>query len=232
MALLRMPVMERERAYLEELVARLRALLGQALLGVYAGGSFALGGYEPGRSDLDVAAVVRERLDEGVADRIVDALRHESLPSPARKLELVVYTEAAARKTSTEPDFELNLNTGPDEQFRADLAPQPGEGHWFAIDRSVLARNGVSLYGPPASEVFAEPSQAELLPILAQVLRWYLREEPESEDALLNAGRSLRFAREGIWSQKPDLRSWAANAVAEAGSKEAVLRQAIGELEG
>ena len=222
---------ERERAYLDELVARLRPVLGDALVGVYAGGSFALGGYEAGRSDLDVAVVVREPLDDEVAERIVDAVRHGSLPVPARKLELVIYTQAAARSTSTEPAFELNLNTGENEPFRADLTPQPGEGHWFAIDRSVLGRNGVSVYGPPANEVFAEPSQTELLPLLALVLRWYLREEPESKDGLLNAGRSLRFAREGVWSPKPELKTWAADAVSEAGSNEAVLRQAIEELE-
>src|SRR3954454_8894976 len=50
---------ERESAYLFELVERAQATLADDLVGVYAGGSWALGGYEPGRSDLDVAVVVR-----------------------------------------------------------------------------------------------------------------------------------------------------------------------------
>jgi predicted nucleotidyltransferase len=219
-----MPVVNVERAYLEEIARRLRAVLGDPLVGVYAGGSYALGGYQPGRSDLDVAVVVREPLAEGAAAEILAAVGHDALPAPARKLELVVYTEEAARSQSVEPSFELNLNTGPGE-LRVDLAAEPGEGHWFAIDRSVLAAHGVAVVGPPATEVFASPPKDALLPILAQGLLWYRENEPESDDALLNAGRALRFAREGVWVAKPELRGWAASAPADA------LEQAIAELE-
>jgi hypothetical protein len=221
---LRMPVVDAERAYLDELALRLSAIFRDALVGVYAGGSYALGGYEPAGSDLDVAAVVRQPLAEDAAAEILAAVGHEALPCPARKLELVVYTAESARSPSVEPGFELNLNTGPGE-LRVDLAPQPGEGHWFAIDRSVLARHGVALIGPPAAEVFASPTKEALRPVLAQGLRWYAENEPESEDALLNAGRALRFATEGVWLAKPALREWAASAPADA------LEQAIAELE-
>ena len=43
---------------------------------------------------------------------LVEALRHEALPCPARGLELVVYPLATARSGGGEPGFELNLNTG------------------------------------------------------------------------------------------------------------------------
>jgi hypothetical protein len=185
-----------------------------------------LDGYERCRSDLDVAAVVRGSPGDGVAAELVGAVGHASLPTPARKLELVVYTLEAARSVSVEPDFELNLNTGP-EELRVDLEPPPGEGHWFAIDRSVLAQSGVALLGPPASEVFASPSRADLLPLLARTLRWYREHEPESPDAALNAGRALRFAREGIWIAKPAVREWAA----AAGPPLAILDHAIAELD-
>lgn len=223
---LRMPVVEAERAYLDEIARRLSAILGEDLVGVYAGGSYSLGGYEAGRSDLDVAAVVRRPLAQEAVAEILAAVGHEALPCPARKLELVVYTEAAARSPSVEPSFELNLNTGPGE-LRADVAPEPGEGHWFAIDRSILASHGVALLGPPAAEVFASPTREALLPVLAQALRWYAQNEPESENALLSAGRALRFAREGIWVAKPAIREW----VATAGPPRAKLDRAIAELD-
>jgi hypothetical protein len=219
---------EAERAYLDELVRRLRELLGPELVGVYAGGSWALGGYEPGRSDLDVAVVVRMPLTDEVAPRIVTELRHESFPCPARGLELVVYTERAARTPTVEPGFELNLNTGHGLTFRADREPQPGERHWFAIDRSVLCEHGIALLGPPAADVFAPIAPNDLRPVLADVLRWYEREAPESEDAVLNAGRSLRFARDGTWLPKPALRAWAD---AEPGTNTEILGRAIAELE-
>jgi hypothetical protein len=219
---------EVERAYLDELVRRLQGILGESLVGVYAGGSWALGGYEPPSSDLDVAVIVREPLTDEAAKRIVASLRHEALSCPALGLELVVYTAESAASATTEPGFELNLNTGADLTFRADREPQPGERHWFPIDRSVLAQHGIALLGPPAAEVFAPVAPEGLRPVLADVLRWFLREAPDMEAAVLNAGRSLRFARDGVWLPKPALRDWAAE---QEGTNEEILSRAIADLE-
>ena len=60
------------------------------------------------------------------------------------------------------------------------------------------------------------------------MLRWYEREAPESDDAILNAGRSLRFVREGVWLPKPALRAWAAG---QPGTNEEILACTIAELE-
>ena len=220
--------MEAERAYLAELVEKLQGILGASLVGVYAGGSWALGGYEPPDSDLDVAVVIREPLSEEGAARLVAAFRHEAFPCPARGLELVVYTRESAASATTDPGFELNLNTGARLTSRADREPQPGERHWFAVDRSVLAAHGIALLGPPAAEVFAPIAADDLRPVLADVLRWYEREAPESDDAILNAGRSLRFVREGVWLPKPALRAWAAG---QPGTNEEILACTIAELE-
>ena len=220
--------MEAERAYLAELVEKLQGILGASLVGVYVGGSWALGGYEPPDSDLDVAVVIREPLSEEGAARLVAAFRHEAFPCPARGLELVVYTWESAASGTTNPGFELNLNTGARLTFRADREPQPGERHWFAVDRSVLAAHGIALLGPPAAEVFAPIAADDLRPVLADVLLWYEREAPESDDAILNAGRALRFAREGVWLPKPALRAWAAG---QPGTNEEILACTIAELE-
>src|SRR5215211_567999 len=81
-----MPVVDVERAYLKEIARRLSAILGEALVGVYAGGSYALGGYEPGRSDLDVAVVVREPLAEGIAAGVLAAHGVAVVGPPAREV--------------------------------------------------------------------------------------------------------------------------------------------------
>jgi hypothetical protein len=219
---------EAERAYLAELAEKLQGILGESLVGVYAGGSWALGGYEPPDSDLDVAVVIPEPLSDEAADGLVAALRHEAFPCPARGLELVVYTWESAASATTNPGFELNLNTGARLTFRADREPQPGERHWFAVDRSVLAAHGIALLGPPAAEVFAPIAADDLRPVLADVLLWYEREARESDDAILNAGRALRFAREGVWLPKPALRAWAAE---QPGTNEEILTRTIAELE-
>jgi hypothetical protein len=84
------------------------------------------------------------------------------------------------------------------------------------------------LFGPPAGDVFASPSRRELLPVLVEVLRWYLQHEPDGEDGVLNAGRSLRFAREGVWMSKPALRKWARE---QTGTRREVLERVVIEFE-
>jgi Nucleotidyltransferase domain len=197
-------------AYGRELVERLRQALGDELVGVYAGGSLALGDYEHGRSDIDVAAVVRRPLDRGRKEEIVAAVRHEALACPGRGLELVVYTEDAARRSGVDPGFELNLNTGTGMAFRADLEPGEEETHWFAVDRSILAGHGVALFGPPARAIFAPIERQALLAVLGEGLRWWGAAAPANPDAVLNASRSLHFAVTRRWTSKRRAAAWAA----------------------
>jgi hypothetical protein len=200
-----------ESSYLASARDRLRDALGHHLVGVYVGGSFALGDYMPGRSDLDLAAVVRQPLPPELLDTVVVRLRHEALPCPARRLELVVYRLETARSASAVPDFELNLNTGAGIPVSVQAKSDPGGigAHWFPIDRSVLSQAGVALLGPPAGEVFARIAVAELTPVLVESVRWHRERRDDPSDAVLNACRSLRFAEEGRWSSKAAAGRWA-----------------------
>ena len=198
-------------AYLSELAGRLRAVLGDALVGAYAGGSYALGAYEPGRSDLDVTAVAAGPLAPERKQAIVAAARHDALPCPARGLELVIYPRATARSGGGEPGFELNLNTGAGMAFRVDEAPGEIEGFWFAIDRAILREHGIPLAGPPPGELFAPIPRATLLGLLAESVRWHRDSDvPLGRDVVLNTARALHFAAEGRWVAKREAGEWAA----------------------
>jgi hypothetical protein len=228
-----MPDMQPEADYFEELTTRVRGLLGEELFGVYVGGSYALDDYDRARSDLDVSAVTRVRTPPDQALEIVAAIRHDALPSPARGLEFVLYPLETAQAGGVEPGFDLNLNSGRGLEFRCDLEPVAGEGHWFAIDRSVLASDGVALGGPPAPTVFRSASRANLLPLLAETLRWFLRDGSPTEDATLNACRSLFYAREGAWTSKHAAGRWAGvepGALTPAAARE-LIEGVIAELE-
>ena len=200
-----------ESIYLRSARDRLHDALGPGLVGVYAGGSWALGDYLPGRSDLDLAVVVDRPVSKARAAAVVSRLRHESLPCPARLLELVAYLDETARSGSATADFELNVNTGARVPLAVQSRDSPGEvaHHWFPIDRSVLSQAGVALLGPPAAEVFAPIPRAELLPVVADSVAWQ-RRHGGSGDAVLNACRALRYANEGRWASKPAAGRWAA----------------------
>ena len=195
------------RGFLAALTARCADLLRSDLLGVYAGGSLALGGYTPGRSDIDVAVVCRRPLDAAGRTAIVRDLRHENLRCPARGLELVVYRAEVAAAGGPEPGFEVELNTGERMAYRAtfDPADRPSADglFWYAIDRSILAEHGRALVGPPAAQVFASPPDDVLAALLVCSLDWHLASPvPPADDAVLGACRALHRSRAGRWLSK------------------------------
>ena len=200
--------------YLLRLSARLGAILGEDLLGLYTGGSVALGGYEPGRSDVDVAAVAGGALSLESKRRIVEELRHESLPCPARGLELVVYPEWTVSVPSADPGYELELNTGSGLAFHVAFDPEQANGrHWYVIDRAILARHGVTLLGPPAAGLVADVPRELVVPALLESVRWYAAAQAPRHDAVLNACRALRYVAEGRWSSKDAAGRWALDRV-------------------
>jgi hypothetical protein len=191
--------------YLAELTRRMQEILGEELVGVYAGGSYSMGAYEHGRSDIDVTAVVAGPLADETKHRLVEALSHEALPCPARGLELVIYPRTTVGIATGDPGFELNLNTGDHYRFRADFEPGDIEDFWFAIDRSILREHGKPLHGPPPAELFAEIPREQLAPQLEESMRWHRGDD--SIDARLNTIRSQHFLDTGHWISKVEART-------------------------
>jgi predicted nucleotidyltransferase len=201
------PEHQRERLYLKELASRARAVLGEELIGAYAGGSFALGAYEAPRSDLDVAVVIESALGAKQRRLLVERVRHEALPCPARGLELVVYRRATAASPKPARDFELNLNSGASMAALVQTTASDGQDFWFPIDRSILAQAGVAILGPPASEVFASIPVDDLRPVLTESDEWH--RVTGQADAAPNSARAQRFLSEGRWYSKPEAERWA-----------------------
>jgi hypothetical protein len=191
------------RAYVDELVSRLRAVLGEELVGVYLIGSLALGGYEPGRSDIDVAVVARAPLAVSSKEAVVAACRHEALPCPARKLELVVY--ALGRM----PAFELNLNTGAGEPLHAGLDASTEPAFWFVLDIAIARASGVAVVGPPPAETLPEVPRDALEAAVRESSDWFSTHDAPADDLVLNAARTRRFLDEGVWSSKAEAGAWA-----------------------
>jgi hypothetical protein len=197
-------------AYLDALVARLQELLRGELVGVYAGGSLALGGFAPHRSDIDIAVVCRRSLTDDAKTRIAAALRHEALPCPARGLELVVYAEPTVRAASRDAGYELNLNTGRSMPYHFSPAPHDGAAHWYALDRAIVREHGVALVGPLPGSLFAPLPRQTLVELLAESVRWHAEAGvARADDAILNACRALRFAIDDTWVSKPAAAAWA-----------------------
>lgn len=198
-------------AYDRELVARVERVLGDALVAVYATGSWALGDYVQGASDLDRLVVSDAPLADGKADGLVAALRHESLPVPARKLELVVYAREALERPTPGAAFELNLNTGAGVEDHAVTDPAAEPAHWFVLDRAIARERGIALVGPPALTLFAPLPRPWLREALHASLAWHAAnpDEAEPENTVLNACRAWVFLVDGQWASKDEAAAWA-----------------------
>jgi len=195
--------------YTAAVVSRLRALLGEELLGAYLIGSASLGGYEPGPSDIDIIAVCASPLKPPVKQVIAAALDHRALSCPARGLEFVLYAKDAVATPSRPLRFELNFNTGGSMDRRLSLNPAVDAAHWFLIDLDIARLHGVPLAGPPASELLAPLPRAWVLEAVRDSLTWHAQAEPVSANNVLNACRAWRYAEEGVWSTKGASAAWA-----------------------
>jgi predicted nucleotidyltransferase len=191
--------------YLDELVSVLHQRT--ALVAAYLLGSAAHGGYEQGRSDVDVTAVVARGLSLDEKQALVAAV--EAVECPARKLELVVYSQEEAAREN--PRFELNLNTGE----RVAFAPGEESPHWFTLDRAVGEQHAVALRGPAWSEVFAPVPRVQLFEAFETALDWQERDDPLGRSSVLNACRIWVWLETGEVVTKEEAAAWLRGRVRE-----------------
>ena len=174
----------------------------------------ALGAYTPGRSDLDVMAVVAQPPPEPVLREVAARLAHEALPCPATGLEFVLYPRDVVATAGGQAGYLLDLNTG--RQLNAKVSTDPaGEPRfWYVIDRAITAQSGVSLVGMPVRDLFTAPPFETLREVVVESMRTHAAELGEHGDnAVLNACRALRFGAERRWYPKPAAALWARAAV-------------------
>src|SRR3954468_13988594 len=139
------------QTYVHAVAHEVATVFGNGLVGVYTTGSLALGGFTPGRSDIDVMAVVDGDEGSETCLHLAARLDHLRLPCPASGLEFVLYPRAIVTTPSTDAGYLLNLNTGPKLTPLADLDSPSAPAFWFVLDRAVTAQSGEAVIGPPAA---------------------------------------------------------------------------------
>jgi hypothetical protein len=190
-------------AYAEALTSAIEEALGTQLRAVYLSGSAAVGAYVQGRSDIDVLVAV-EGADRRALERVVAMCGHETLPCPARKLELVVYELAALRRPEARPRWSLNLDTG-DSQHHVGFDPSLEPAHWFVLDLAFARRHSRPLVGPPPHELIGDPGDDAIANAFEDMVEWYERNEPDH--AAVARHRAERWRAAGTFVAKPGLPS-------------------------
>jgi predicted nucleotidyltransferase len=179
--------------YLDETAERYRASVVAAIgeevevLETFVLGSGLVGGYRPGKSDLDLVAVVDRPLRGDARRRAIG--RIAELELPGRRLELVVYVGG-----HQPPDFDLNLEVDADGVREApDEAP-----HWFVID-AAIAQDQSSGWGDYFEPISTERTRRAVEESLA-----WSAEHPQYEFSRLNAARARHYLEHGEWISKAE----------------------------
>jgi len=182
--------------YLGAVVDRLQRIFRGRLVGVYPAGSLAFDAYQPGRSDIDLVAVASSPTPTEIAE-VVAALDHTALPCPAT--------------LSTEAGFALNLNTGAELPYKAELTPGDGPTFWYPIDRDMVRQQRRALIGQPFADLVTRVRSRHLLPVVAESVAVQLAHLGEHGDnAVLNGCRALLYHAEHTWCPKRAAAAWAA----------------------
>jgi hypothetical protein len=203
-----------ETRYLRAVVRRVSTLLGDGLVGVYPTGSVALSAYTPGRSDLDIMAVVAQPPPAPVLREVAARLAHDALPCPATGLEFVLYPRDAVATAGEQAGYLLDVNTGRELKPKASMDPVGEPRFWYVIDRAITAQSGLSLTGTPVSDLFTALPFETLRDVVVESLYTHAAELDEHGDnAVLNACRALRFGAERHWYPKAAAALWAGAAV-------------------
>lgn len=196
-------------AFGDRIVEVMRSHLGADLVGAWYVGSVALGGYVPGESDLDVAAVCADLVPTEIRHALVESLSAITSTCPARGLELSLYRRDVAAAVPDDAGFEINVNGGPRMERSVRVTPEGQPGFWYVLDRAIAHRRGVAITGPPAAEVFADAPRAQLLRAMQESMRWHRAHERATLYSVLNAARAWRFAVEDVLGSKLEGARWA-----------------------
>ncbi len=211
------------RRYSEELAHRLRRTLGAKLVGVYLHGSVALGDFTPSRSDLDVVAVASESLTDPERKQLGAELAPSALPCPATGLEFHAVAANTLAEVTDAPRFEVHIATDTrsgTERF-VDGFGHAGDAD-LVMHYAVLKTRGITLLGPPASELFPEVRRDRVLSALRDELEWGVGNASASYQ-VLNAARAWRFAETGEIASKTEGGAWARSRAADPAIIDAAL---------
>jgi streptomycin 3"-adenylyltransferase len=190
-------------------VAERLATSVKSLVGVYLHGSGAFGDFSRARSDVDILAVSSDGLSDAVKQRLRDALSPRSLACPGTGLEFSLVRRDSLRPLRSAPPFEVHIATKTKDETETFVDGDGRRGDPdLVLHYAVLKSHGVTLLGPPASEVFPEVPRDLLLRALRRELDW-AEENASPTYQVLTAARAWRFAAEDVICSKTDGAQWA-----------------------
>jgi predicted nucleotidyltransferase len=197
--------------FAQTLAAWCARALGKSVAGMILHGSLTLGDYVPGRSDVDLLAVVDRALTDAQFTALTEAVAALRPRAPGR-VDLRVVTRQVAASPTLAPPMEAYIEITPDSN--SDLCIErrhPGERD-LVVEFSMCRAHGRSLVGAAPAELLAEVPAAWVLAVGdAQLAGWEAigDDPPHAELTVLTTCRIWRLAEEGRQGSKTAAGEWA-----------------------
>lgn len=204
------------KTQVEQLISRVRALLGDNLLGVYLHGSLAMGSFSLGQSDIDVLVITDNSMAEDTK-RAIGALLLQLSDAPA-PIEISFLQRSDMLPWRYPTPFALHYSEMWRDRVSYDLqtsewpawrAPQRGDPD-LAAHITVTQQRGVVLHGAPIRDVFPVVPRGDYIDsIMKDVDEGLSAIQKNPVYAVLNACRTLAFLRDGCVLSKDEGGAWA-----------------------
>lgn len=217
------------RRLLERLADGSREVMGENLLGIYLHGSYAMGCFNPAKSDLDFIVVARRGLSDECKRRYMDLIVALDDAFPANRnanphhggIEMSVVLKSACDPFAYPTPFELHFSRGHLDRYRSDpedyVRWMKGTDKDLAAHFTVIRRRGVCLYGPPIGEVFGEVPPEDYMDSIRDDIAGAREEIADNPMYLtLNLARVLAFQEEGAVLSKKEGGEWGLEHLPEA----------------
>ena len=191
----------------EALGERLVGVVGTALVGVYLHGSAALGGFQPGASDLDLLVVVNDRWQAEMRQGVVRVLQESHGSSPGRGIEASVIRQEVAQAGGHRIDFEVHVTTDPNDRKVVTGAGDSGDPD-LILHMAVCRQSAIAVFGPDPAAVFADVEPTLVVGQMIVELTWALAQGSEAY-AVLNACRARFYLERRMFCSKIEGGRWA-----------------------
>jgi hypothetical protein len=136
--------------YIDELLLRIKSIIGENLIGLYLIGSVSMEDYVDDKSDLDVIGIIKSPLspaDKNLLEKILD---NKNFPCPAKGLDFVLMTKNSVIDPKPESDYDFGYATGagwPTESW------SKGQSSEMIIFLELCRQTGLKIYGIDASKL-------------------------------------------------------------------------------
>jgi predicted nucleotidyltransferase len=196
-----------------EVVAIVRDVLGDALIGAYLHGSAVLGGLRP-TSDIDVLAVIDRPTSEqerrAIVDRLLDVSGRRARRGPGRPIELTILVQSAVRPWRHPPRVEFLYGEWRRDDYEGGFVPGPEPMADLGPEVALTLAGNVALSGPPPAEVLDPIPDADLRRAITAGVPGLMDDlDTDTRNVTLTLARIWATLVTGAISSKDQAAAWA-----------------------